>query len=392
MPHKILVVDDEPDWEDLVSQYFRKQIRRKEWELLFAANGKIALEKIKEYPDIGVILLDINMPEMDGLTFLAHLNRMNIPTMKAIVVTAYGDMENIRAAMNGGAFDFITKPVDFKDLEATINKTIIQIDFIVEALKSRDELVALNRDLKIAARLQQAMLPHTFPPYPDHDEFEIHARMEPAKKIGGDFYDFFFITPGKLVFAVGDVAGKGIPAALCMAKCCTLLKSIAVKKRHAGKCLEKLNTRLQPEKYDDENLSVTLFCGVLDVATGEMQYGCAGHHAPYIIHDGGKVEQLPQIGGFPLAYFEESPYQVHTVQLQKGDTLAVYSDGVSEAENSQGIQFEEEKRLGNFLAQTHGASLEEITDSLFGEIETFASGEPQADDITLLTLRYHGNE
>ena len=135
---KILVADDEADLETLIRQRFRQKIREKQYEFVFAINGKDALAKIKEEPDIAVVLTDINMPEMDGLTLLSKLSEGN-PLIKTVVISAYGDMENIRTAMNRGAFDFITKPVNFDDLQLTMDKTIQQVNQLKETLKAIKE-------------------------------------------------------------------------------------------------------------------------------------------------------------------------------------------------------------------------------------------------------------
>ena len=135
---KILVVDDEADLEVLVKQKFRRKIRENEYEFIFAQNGEEALQKIKEHPDLDIILSDINMPVMDGLTLLTHLPDAN-PTVKAVVVSAYGDMQNIRTAMNRGAFDFIMKPVDFDDLDVTMQKTISYVRQLQDTLKAIKE-------------------------------------------------------------------------------------------------------------------------------------------------------------------------------------------------------------------------------------------------------------
>jgi len=190
MSHKILVVDDEPDLELLIKQKFRKEIKDESFQFVFAHNGVQALQRLEEHEDVSVILSDINMPEMDGLTLLQKLNELNNPLLKSVIVSAYGDMENIRTAMNRGAFDFLTKPIDFNDLDLTVRKTMQHLEVIKSALKSRDELVAVQRDLTTAARIQQSLLPNVFPPFPKRSEFEIHAEMIPAKNVGGDFYDF----------------------------------------------------------------------------------------------------------------------------------------------------------------------------------------------------------
>ena len=135
---KILIVDDETDLEILIRQKFRKKIREQQYEFVFAVNGNDALRKMLEFPDVEIVLSDINMPEMDGLTLLTKLNETN-PLVKTVMVSAYGDMQNIRKAMNRGAFDFVTKPVDFEDLELTMEKTIQHVNLIRETLKAIKE-------------------------------------------------------------------------------------------------------------------------------------------------------------------------------------------------------------------------------------------------------------
>ena len=210
---KILVVDDEPDVEQLIRQRFRRRIRNGDLECVFAANGVEALAAIQREPDIDMVLTDINMPQMDGLTLLDQLGRVD-PMIKAVVVSAYGDMKNIRTAMNRGAFDFVTKPIDFTDLEVTLEKTLAHLQMIREALAARDGLVAIHRELEVAASLQQSLLPTRFPSDIGHRMF---ATMVPAKDVAGDFYDFFRLDPDHLGFAVADVSGEGMSAALFMA-------------------------------------------------------------------------------------------------------------------------------------------------------------------------------
>jgi sigma-B regulation protein RsbU (phosphoserine phosphatase) len=393
MPHKILVVDDEPDWETIILQNFKKQIQQKKWEFVFARNGFEALERLKINPDINIVILDYKMPEMDGFTFLNRLNETDNPTIKTIVVTAFGDIDNIRKAMNAGAFDFLTKPIDFTDLEITINKALKQVEIIKDALKSRDELAAMNRELEIAANIQESMLPRQSPPFPQRKEFDIFAKMIPAKKIGGDFYDFFFVSKDRVAIVVGDASGKGISAALYMAMTRNLLKYTALQFINPGECLLKLNKMLIAEKQEFANFSVTLFYGVLDIATGIMQYAYSGHPAPLIVHGDGKIETITQEpwGSFPLAFFENSEYEVEKIQLQKGDTLIGYTDGLTDAENSTGIHLiQEEEQLKKFFKGANNMPLQEITNSLLTKVNEFSAGAPLTDDMTILALRYNG--
>lgn len=250
MTFKIMYVDDELDVEPMITQKFRREIREKKYSFIFAHNGFEALAKLDENPDVSIILSDINMPEMDGLTLLSRLHELNNPALKTVIVSAYGDMENIRTAMNRGAFDFVTKPIDFNDLEITINKTLEQADLLRRSLQEHDQLVAIQHDLNIAREIQSSILPKDFPAFPDRKEFDIYATMNAAKFIGGDFYDFFLISDDELGFIVGDVSGKGVPAAIFMAVSKTLLKANAMQRLSPDQCLQYVNNLLCQESVD----------------------------------------------------------------------------------------------------------------------------------------------
>ena len=229
MPIKILSVDDEMDLELLLTQYFRRKIRKGEYEFSFAHNGLEALTMLLKNKDYDIILSDINMPEMDGLTLLTKINEMQNPALKCIMVSAYGDMGNIRQAMNNGAFDFATKPIDLDDLSVTIEKAIEQIKYIRAMEKEHVQLESLKGDLAVAHEIQQAILPRIFPPFPElADKVEIAATMTAAKDVGGDFYDFFKIDDERIGFIIADVSGKGIPAAIFMAVSRTLIRATAL--------------------------------------------------------------------------------------------------------------------------------------------------------------------
>src|SRR5215475_1920534 len=178
MTFKVLVVDDEPDLELLIKQRFRKRIRDGEFEFVFAHNGEEALAKLKDDPGLDIVMSDINMPVMDGLTLLSRLSDVN-RILKAVIVSAYGDMQNIRTAMNRGAYDFLVKPIDFSDFEITLNKTIQELEIIRQGLKAREELTAIQYELSVASRIQQSILPRNFPPFPGRTDFEIYAHMSP---------------------------------------------------------------------------------------------------------------------------------------------------------------------------------------------------------------------
>lgn len=383
--HKILVVDDEPDLQMLMMQKFRKQVKSKEYEFLFAENGSEALEMVSNHSDLSLILSDINMPKMDGLTLLDELRKLDRADLKTVMVSAYGDMENIRTAMNRGAYDFVTKPIDFKDLETTIEKTISEINRFLKSKEMEAQLEALNYDLDMAARIQQKILHQDFPVFPEDNRFEIFANMIAAKHVGGDFYDFFKFDDDHLAFFIGDVAGKGMPAAIYMAVCRTMLKAIGSEVKSPSDCITKVNNMLIPES--DISTFVTVFYGLLNVKTGELSYCNGGHNLPYIQSTDGAVTELENVGGLLLGKFENAPYDMNTIQLNPGDTIVTFTDGVTEAEDEDGSFFDEE-RVITYLKKQPGKSLDSLVKGLFLEVMKFTGAADQSDDITVLSVQY----
>ncbi len=380
---KILVVDDEPDLELLLRQKFRRQVRRREIDLVFARNGVEALEKLNEQDDIDMVLSDINMPEMDGLTLLSQINSLDLD-LRAVIVTAYGDMANIRTAMNRGAFDFLTKPINFDDLETTIEKTLRHLQVMREALRSRDELVALRQELGVASQMQESILPKVFPKDPRYD---LYAWMTPAKEVGGDFYDFFPVEDDGFAMVVADVSGKGVPAALFMMVSRTLVKGSAVGEREPRKCIMEVNQLLYEQNY--ESMFVTLFYAVLNPESGRLEYVNGGHNYPCLVKPSGKVTWLPGESGIVLGVFDEFPYEQHWIQLDKGDTVFFYTDGVTEAMDEAGNQFGDQTLL-DVLKKMAGADPEEMTRQVVQAVHEHVGGAPQSDDLTCMAMRYVG--
>ena len=387
--HKILVVDDEPDLQMLMMQKFRHKVKSKEYEFLFAENGEEALNVVSNHNDLSLILSDINMPKMDGLTLLDELQGLNRNDLRTVIVSAYGDMENIRTAMNRGAYDFVTKPIDFKDLETTIEKTLTEIVAYLKSKEMEEQLEALNHDLDMAARIQQKILHQEFPVFPDDKRFDIFANMIAAKHVGGDFYDFFKFDENHLAFFIGDVAGKGMPAAIYMAVCRTMLKAIGSEVADPAECIEKVNNMLIPES--DISTFVTVFYGVLNLETGELAYCNGGHNLPYIQSKSGDVKELENVGGLLLGKFEGAPYEMNTIQLDPGDAVVTFTDGVTEAED-EGDGFFDEERVIEFLQKHPGKSLESLVKGIFLEVMKFTGAAEQSDDITVLSVRYGSPE
>ena len=251
--YKILVVDDEPDLEHLVRQRMRRDVRAGHYEFVFAYNGVEALEVLNADPDIDMVLSDINMPRMDGLTLLEQMPQVD-PDLRAVIVSAYGDMKNIRTAMNRGAFDFVTKPIDFQDLRVTIERTLEHLKLWREAVASRDKLVALQNELRVAHEMQQSILPKTFP---DKPGYQLFGNMEPARQVGGDFFDIINLENDCVGLAIADVSDKGVPAALFMMSSRTLMKGAAIGRSSPAEVLSEVNNLLQED--NDAAMFVTVF-------------------------------------------------------------------------------------------------------------------------------------
>ncbi len=240
------------------------------------------------------------------------------------------------------------------------------------------------RELEHAAMIQRSMLPSRFPPFPDRTDFELHAAMVPAKEVGGDLFDFFLLDPDRLAFVVGDVSGKGVPAALFMAIARTLLRAAAHHQASPGACLTYMNQSLVEQRAS--GMFVTLFYGILNTRTGALEYSNAGHNPPYAYSPDGQLRALAQRCGPMLGVFEGFQYPSRSAELGPGEGVLVFTDGVTEACNKNG-EFYEESRLEAYLAAHASRPVDELVRGLHAEVERFEAGSPRADDITVLALR-----
>ena len=382
-PHKILVVDDEVDLEPLMLQRMRRKIRSGLYEFVFAHNGVEALEKLQEDRDIEMVLSDINMPQMDGLTLLQQIPKVD-PNVRAVIVSAYGDMENIRTAMNRGAFDFVTKPLDFEDLQVTIDRTLKHMAEWREALSSRDKLVAIQNELNVASSIQQSILPSQFP---KGENYQVFGNMEPARSVGGDFYDVYRLEHGTVGLAIADVSDKGVPASLFMMSTRTLLKGAGIGSSDPGAVLREVNDMLSEE--NDASMFVTVLYGVYNPEGGLFTYANGGHNSPMIVHTDGTSELLPLTDGVALGLVPGLEYKVNTVSLAPGDTIVLYTDGVTEAMDAEDNEFGDGRLLEIFSGDPPEGCME-ANDAVFQAVRDFAGDTPQSDDITCLTLRRGG--
>ncbi len=242
----------------------------------------------------------------------------------------------------------------------------------------------IESELRLAADIQQSLIPKTFPPFPDLPEVDIYATLEPAREIGGDFYDFFFLDGQRICFAIADVSGKGVPAALFMVATRSFLRSLMREERSVARALERLNEQLEEE--NDACMFVTIFCGVIDLGTGECVYANAGHNPPLLASKDGALRVLDKPRGVILGVQPGVTYTEGEFTLAVGDSLVLYTDGVTEAMDKDGALFGDE-RLREVASASAGGDCRRYVADIRAAVAGFAGDAEQSDDITLLVIR-----
>jgi hypothetical protein len=266
-------------------------------------------------------------------------------------------------------------------IELILKRTLGQLKTEIEA---RERLEA---ELRIARNIQSSMLPRVFPPFPSRKDFDLYAIMEPAKEVGGDFYDFFLLDENKLCVLVGDVSGKGIPAALLMALSKTLLRNEVMRGYRTSETLARVNNALCAD--NQECMFLTVLCLILNTRTGEAEYCSAGHNPPLVRLSDGVLHFLDAEPGLLIGFEENFRWESRPFRFRPGDIIFLYTDGVTEAENSKQEPFSEE-RFRASVSGLRSVDLSEIVNGVRKEITRHIQGQPQSDDITLLALKFNG--
>lgn len=278
---------------------------------------------------------------------------------------------------------------EIETLARAIEKMGIDIQvYIKDLMRVTTEKERISAELSVASGIQSGMLPKNFSPYPDHHGIQLYASMIPAKEVGGDFYDFFWTGKNKLWLVMGDVSGKGVPAAMFMVIAKALIRNEATLEYEPSAICERVNDQLCAE--NEQGLFVTCWLGCIDLSTGQMKFANAAHNPP-VLYDGDSYKFLEQKSGIMLAAMEGSQYVQHEIQLKKGSRLFIYTDGVTEAQNKDGALFGESLLLGA-LAKTAALSAKETVQFVNEEVERFAGGADQADDITVLSFELEEHE
>ena len=245
----------------------------------------------------------------------------------------------------------------------------------------------IESELRIAQRIQMELVPKTFPPFPDRDDFELYAMMTPAREVGGDFYDFMMPDPDHLWIVIGDVSGKGIAAALFMAVTRTFLRAFFHEEKSPGKVLYRVNNELS--RNNEASMFVTLFCGVLHLPSGQFRWANAGHNLPLLLTADGAASFLPKTRGVVAGAMEDIQFTEAEMTLAAGDSLYLYTDGVNEAMNAADQLFGND-RMQDALVRYGQAGCVAMVDGISHELTAFVDGAEQSDDITMLALRYCG--
>lgn len=307
--------------------------------------------------------------------------------IKKLVVDNMVKINKSLAMITGGNLDTVVNVrtnEEFASLSDDINSTVVTLKHYIAEAAAR-----IDRELEFAKSIQHSAIPTVFPPYPGHSEFDIYATMDTAKEVGGDFYDFYFVGENRLGFLIADVSGKGIPAAMFMMTAKTIIKGYA----ESGKPVDEVFTTANEKlcESNDAGMFVTAWMGVLDTVTGKVEFANAGHNPPLVRHAGGGFEYLRSKPCFILAGMDGIKYRKNEFTLAPGDEIYLYTDGVTEATDSENNLYGEERLLA-LLNSMSDLSGEEICRAVKADIDAFVGDAPQFDDITMLYLKYNGGD
>ncbi len=309
--------------------------------------------------------------------------------IKLLIVNKLRKIAQSLGKISNGNLDVVVDEqsrAEFASLSGDINATVDTLKQYIAEAKAR-----IDKELAFAKAIQTSVLPKVFPEYSDSARFNAWAGMKPAKEVGGDFYDFYLLDDDHVVFLIADVSGKGIPAAMFMMNAKTLIKNLTERGLEANDVFTQANNRLCSN--NDAGMFVTAWMGILDLNTGLVKFVNAGHNPPVIKRQAtGEYEYLKSRPGLVLAGMEGIPYKINELQLEPGDTIFLYTDGVTEATNSQNELYGEQ-RLQDCLNATAKSpiSMEDICHTVKNDVDKFVAEAPQFDDISMLCLEYNGN-
>jgi len=381
---RILVVDDNDDNRYTLTLYLELEGYT---NIETAQDGEEAIARLKA-ERFDLVLLDLQMPKVDGYQVLAWLkSEAPLRDLPVIMISALNEMNSVVRCIELGAVDYLLKPFNPVLLKARLGATL-------EKKRLRDQvdahLARLEEELEAARRLQMAMVPQSFPMPSTDFPVDLYASMEPAREVGGDLYDFFMTEDGTLCFLVGDVSGKGMPAALFMARAKSLIRIATelMRSRHgAAAGPAEIIARVNRELCQDNSdlMFVTLFFAMFAPHSGVLEYCNAGHNAPYRLN-ATTVETIEGAKGIILGVRADAAYETRRLSLAPGETVYVFTDGVTEANNVTEELFSE-ARLEAVLRAAAGFSACDIVRAVGEAVRGFVGAALPFDDITMMAVR-----
>ncbi len=306
------------------------------------------------------------------------------------VTKPLNELANITKIVGAGNFDVKLPETTSSDEVGILNNSFIQMQKALKEYMLNFELTTrakekIQSELKIARDIQMGIIPKIFPPFPDQPDIDIYAILQPAKEVGGDLYDFFFLDDDMICVAIGDVSDKGVPASLFMAITRTLLRAKTAKNMKPGDVLKSMNEALCQD--NESAMFVTFFLAMLNLKTGALHYANAGHNPPYFIRKNFKVEEFPAPKDMPLGIIERD-YNNFEAKLEKGDSIFLFTDGVNEAISSDGT-FYGDKRLAGLLEKAAGHKPRKVIETISRDLAEFTRGADQSDDITITAVKFY---
>ncbi len=346
------------------------------------------------YPDAEMFATLRSITTLMIILVLGGLIVLTILTVQIVnrISAPLSQFSNSARLVAEGNFDVklpkIRKTLELRELHDAFSHMQEELaEYVVNLKETTAAKEKIESELRIAREIQLAMIPHSFPPYPDLPQVDLYAVLRSAREVGGDLYDFFVVDQDKFVFAIGDVSGKGVPASLFMAVTRTLLRTIADKEQSPSKIMAALNKSLSFN--NESNMFVTFFLGVMNLKTGQLSYVNAGHNPPVLISKTKETKMFEPAKTIPLGLYEEFEYPEHSMTLEPGDKLFSYTDGVTEAENVRDDLFDEDRML-KVLEENKDKSPKDLINVMMHAIEAHVQDHPQSDDITMMTVSFKG--
>lgn len=373
---RVLIVDDVKANVDVLVHALRD-----DHKLSVALNGEAALRAIEKNPP-DLVLLDIVMPGMDGYEVCRRLraapDSMEIPVM---FLSSLDEVQNKTQGFEVGGNDYLTKPFEVLEVKARV-RSLLKAKAYSDAIKEK-----MAAELRIAKEIQHGILPANVSETTRGTNLDVSAVLESAREVGGDLYEVLRLDDGRVLVAVGDVSGKGIPAALFMAVTTTLLRSMARQYSRPEDIMRQVNDALASQ--NPRGMFVTLLCMIVDPTTGEVACANAGHPSPVLIRKGALPCLILGSTAMVSGIVEGIEVESDSITLEPGDTLVLYTDGVIEAFDANGAMFKDDKLL-QCLTPATGQSAAQAVSALVDAVKRHAGQFPQSDDLTVLAVRWAG--